>query len=125
MKETDKRTINAFKLWTWRSVLKIPRTARVTNDAIIDEIKEPNRLTATCEKRVLQLFGHIARDGDNRIEKTVLLGKIPNKRRKGRPPLRWIDTIKDRLGTIKRAILVAQDRTQWRCIITGHNSHTD
>ena len=82
MKKHDRRKVDAFELWCWRRVLRVPWTAKRTNRLIIDEIKTDVSLESSMLKLKLLLFGHIMRKNDS-LEKTIMLGKIEGKRRRG------------------------------------------
>ena len=122
LKQEDRRRIDAFEMWVWRRMLRIPWTARRTNVSIAEELDEPNRLSSLCEARILRFFGHVARrDGEN-LEKSIVFGKVPGTRGRGRSPTRWTDCVRRRTQFVTAAAAMAQDRDQWRDIVGGQSS---
>ena len=114
LKKKDKQHIDAFEMWTWRKMLRIPWTARRTNVSVLNEIQETERLSKNCEERILRYFGHMARRDGESLEQAIVFGKVPGTRGRGRSPTRWTDSIKARTGSVKNALLMAQDRDGWR-----------
>ena len=94
MKKTEHRRIDAFELWCWRRPLRVPWTARRSNQSILREISPGCSLEGLMLKLILQYFGHLMRRVDS-LEKTLMLGGIGGKRRRGRPRRRWLDGITD------------------------------
>ena len=94
IKKADRRKIDAFELWCWRKILRIPWTARRTNHSILIEVKQDLSLEALMMKMKLKYFGHIMRKQEA-LEKTLMLGKIGGNRKRGRQKTRWLDTITD------------------------------
>ena len=96
MKKAERRRINAFKLWCWRRLLRVPWTARRSNQSILKEINPGISLEEMMLKLKLefQYFGHLMRSVDS-LEKTLMLGGIGGKRRMGRLRMRWLDGITD------------------------------
>ncbi|VEN62280.1 unnamed protein product [Callosobruchus maculatus] len=92
VKQADRACIDAFEMWTWRRMLRIPYTAHRTNVSILDELGNPKRLSSIVSMRMLTLFGHIHKS-DN-MEKLVVQAHAPSGRRRGRSPTRWVDTTK-------------------------------
>ena len=86
--------IDAFKLWCWRRLLRIPCTARKSNQSILKEISPECSLEGLMLKLKLQYFGHLMRTPDS-LEKTLMMGKIEGERRRGRQRIRWLDGITD------------------------------
>ncbi|XP_052744154.1 uncharacterized protein LOC128199289 [Bicyclus anynana] len=132
LKSADRKRIDAFKMWCWRKMLRIPWTAFRTNASILAQLKVKIRLSTICLKRILEYFGHIARkDGDN-LEKLVITGKVEGKRSRGRSPMRWSDQVRTTLeSTVYDALRVAGDRKEWHTILKtrirdggGHDPHT-
>ena len=93
MKKAERRRIDAFELWCWRRLLRVPWTARRSNQSILKEISPGISLEGMMLKLKLQYFGHLLRRVDS-LEKT-LLGGIGGRRRRGRPRMRWLDGITD------------------------------
>lgn len=114
LKKKDKQHIDAFEMWTWRKMLRIPWTARRTNVSVLNEIQETERLSKNCEERILRYFGHMARRDGESLEQAIVFGKVPGTRGRGRSPTRWTDSIRARTGSVKNALLMAQDRDGWR-----------
>ena len=94
VKKADRRRIDAFELWCWRSLLRVPWTARRSNQSILKEISPEYSLEGLMMKLKLQSFGHLMRRADS-FEKTLMLGKIEGRRRRGRQRMRWLDGITD------------------------------
>ena len=92
MKKTERQRIDAFELWCWRRLLRVPWTARRSNQSILKEISPENSLKGLMLKLKLQNFGHLMRRADS-FEKTLMLGKIEGGRRRGRQRIRWLDGI--------------------------------
>ena len=97
MKKAERRRIDAFDLWFWRRLLRVPWTARRSNQSILKEINPGISLEVMMLKLKLQYFGHLMRRVDS-LEKTLMLGRIGGKRRRGRPRMRWLDGITDLMG---------------------------
>ena len=92
IKNVERRGIDAFELWCWRRLLRVPWTARRSNQAILREISPECSLEGLVLKLKLQYFGHLMRRTDS-SEKTLMLGKIESRRRRGRQRMRWLDGI--------------------------------
>ena len=92
--ETERRRIDALELWFWRRLLRVPWTARRSNQSILKEISPEISLEGMMLKLKLQYFGHLMRRVDS-LEKTLILGGIGGRRRRGRPRMRWLDGITD------------------------------
>ena len=94
VKKAEGRKINAFELWCWRRLLRVPWTARRSNKSILKEISPGCSLEGLMLKLKLQYFGHLIRRVDS-LEKTLMLGGIGGRRRRGRQGMRWLDGITD------------------------------
>ena len=94
MKKAEHRRIDAFELWCWRRLLRVPWTARRSNQSILKEISPGITLEGMTLKLKLQYFGHLIRRVDS-LEKTLMLGGIGGRRRRGRLRMRWLDGIAD------------------------------
>ena len=94
VKKAECRRIDAFELWCWRRLLGVPWTARRSNQSILKEISPGNSLEGVMLKLKLQYFGHLMRRVDS-LERTLMLGGIGGRRRRGRPRMRWLDGIMD------------------------------
>ena len=94
VKKAEHRRIDAFKLWCWRRLLRVPWTARRTNQSILKEISPGCSLEGLMLKLKYQHFGHLMQRADS-LEKTVMLGKIEGRRRRGRQRMRWLDGFTD------------------------------
>ena len=122
IKKSECQRSDAFKLWYWRKFLTVPWTARRSNQSIIKEISPEYSLEELMMKLKLQYFGHLIRRVDS-LEKTLMLGKIEGRRRRGRHRMRWldgitiIDTITDMgLGELRELVI---DREAWCTAIHG------
>ena len=94
LKKGDRRRIDAFELWCWRRLLRVPWTARRSNQSILKEISPGCSFEGLMLKLKLQYFGHLMRKADS-LEKTKILGKIEGKRKRGPQRMRWLDSITD------------------------------
>ena len=94
IKKAEHRRIDAFELWCWRRLLRVPWTARRSNQSILKEISPEYSLVGLMLKLNLQYFGHLMRRTDS-FERTLMLGKIEGRRRRGRQRMRWLDGITD------------------------------
>ena len=90
VKKAERRRIDAFELWCWRRLLRVPWTARRSNQSILKEISPGISLEGLMLKLKLQYFGHLMRRVDS-LEKTLMLGKIEGRRRRGQQRMRWLD----------------------------------
>ena len=92
IKKAECRRINAFKLWCWRRLLRVPWTTRISNQLILKEINPEYSLEGLMLKLKLQYFGHLMQRADS-LEKTLMLGKIEGRRKRGHQRMRWLDGI--------------------------------
>ena len=97
IKKAERKRIDAFELWCWRRLLRVPWTARRFNQSILKEISPEYSLERLMLKLKLQSFGHLMQRTDS-FEKTLLLGKIEGRRRRGRQRMRWLDGITDSMN---------------------------
>ena len=94
VKKAERRRIDAFEMWCWRRLLRVPCTARRSNQSILKEINPGISLEEMMLKLKLQYFGHLMRKVDS-LKKTLMLGGICGRRRRGQPRMRWLDGITD------------------------------
>ena len=119
VKKAERRRIDAFQLWCWRRLRRVPWTAKGSNQSILSEISSECSLEGLMLKLKLQYFGHLNQRADS-LEKTLMLGRIEGSRKRGRQSMRWLNAITNLmdigLGRLQQLVM---DREDWRAQVHG------
>jgi hypothetical protein len=117
VRKRERKKIEAFELWTWRRILRVPWTAKRTNLSVLEDLKPKRSPEATILRLKLRYFGHDM-SAERSLERDIMLGQVEGHRKHGKPRMRWLDSIKEATGLrLEDLRETVQDRKKWCTLV--------
>jgi hypothetical protein len=117
VRKKEREKIDAFELWTWRRILRVPWTEKRTNLSVFEEVNPRRSLEATILRLKLRYFGHVIK-AKRSLERDIVLGQVEGHRKQGKPRMRWLGSIKEAIGLLLEDLREAvQDRKKWPTLV--------
>jgi hypothetical protein len=117
VRKKERKNVDAFELWTWRRILRVPWTEKRTNLSVLEDVKPKRSLEATILQLKVRYFGYVMR-AKRSLERDIMLGQVEGHRKQGKPRMQWLDSIKEatglRLEDVREAV---KERKKWRTLV--------